>query len=85
MLGLALEEFSLNLKKVAPADLDAVVKELNLKDADELFLVVKGHLIIHFTDRDVHAEAGEFVVVPRGVEHKLFCSFGRLVATQARY
>jgi RelA/SpoT family (p)ppGpp synthetase len=37
LLGLALEEFSLSLKKVAPADLAAVVKELNLKDADELF------------------------------------------------
>jgi len=37
LLGSALEEFSLNLKKVTPADLDAVVKELNLKDADELF------------------------------------------------
>jgi RelA/SpoT family (p)ppGpp synthetase len=37
MLGSALEEFSLSLKKVAPADLDAAVKELNLKDANELF------------------------------------------------
>src|SRR6266705_425191 len=37
LLGLALEEFSLSLKKVAPAELSAVVKELNLKDADELF------------------------------------------------
>jgi len=37
LLGLALEEFSLSLKKVAPANLAAVTKELNLKDADELF------------------------------------------------
>ncbi|GAC1301695.1 MAG: bifunctional (p)ppGpp synthetase/guanosine-3',5'-bis(diphosphate) 3'-pyrophosphohydrolase [Steroidobacteraceae bacterium] len=37
LLGSALEEFSLSLKKIAPADFDAVVKELNLKDADELF------------------------------------------------
>jgi RelA/SpoT family (p)ppGpp synthetase len=37
LLGLALEESSLNLKKIAPAELDAVAKELNLKDADELF------------------------------------------------
>ena len=36
-LGLALEELSLNLKKIPAADIDAVVKELNLKDADELF------------------------------------------------
>jgi len=37
LLGLALEEFSLNLKKIPAADMDAVVKELNLRDADELF------------------------------------------------
>src|SRR6201996_5788610 len=37
LLGLALEEFSLSLKKVPAADLAAVVKELNLKDADELY------------------------------------------------
>jgi RelA/SpoT family (p)ppGpp synthetase len=37
LLGLALEEFSLSLKKIPQAEIDAVVKELNLKDADELF------------------------------------------------
>jgi (p)ppGpp synthase/HD superfamily hydrolase len=37
LLGLALEEFSLNLKKIPPAEIDAVVKELNLKDANELY------------------------------------------------
>ena len=37
LLGLALEEFSLNLKKVPAADIDAVVKELNMKDAEELY------------------------------------------------
>ena len=37
LLGLALEEFSLSLKKIPAAEIDAVVKELNLKDADELY------------------------------------------------
>jgi RelA/SpoT family (p)ppGpp synthetase len=37
LLGVALEELSLNFKKIPAAELDAVVKELNLKDADELF------------------------------------------------
>jgi RelA/SpoT family (p)ppGpp synthetase len=37
LLGLALEEFKLSLKKIPPADLAAVVKELNLKDAGELY------------------------------------------------
>jgi len=37
LLGLALEEFKLNLKKIPAADIDAIVKELNLKDAAELY------------------------------------------------
>jgi GTP diphosphokinase / guanosine-3',5'-bis(diphosphate) 3'-diphosphatase len=37
LLGQALEELSLSLKKIAPADIERIVKELNLKDADELF------------------------------------------------
>lgn len=37
---------------------------------DELFLVVKGKLLIKFRDRDVLLEEGEFMVVPAGVEHK---------------
>jgi GTP diphosphokinase / guanosine-3',5'-bis(diphosphate) 3'-diphosphatase len=37
LLGLALEEFSLSLKKVPADQLDAVVKEFNLRDADELY------------------------------------------------
>ncbi len=37
LLGLALEEFSLSLKKIPAAQIDAVVKELNLRDADELY------------------------------------------------
>ena len=36
---------------------------------DELFLVVKGRLLMRFRDRDVWVEPGEFVIVPRGVEH----------------
>jgi RimJ/RimL family protein N-acetyltransferase/quercetin dioxygenase-like cupin family protein len=37
---------------------------------DELFLVVKGRLLIQFPDRDVALQEGEFLIVPRGVEHK---------------
>jgi guanosine-3',5'-bis(diphosphate) 3'-pyrophosphohydrolase len=37
LLGIALEELSLSLKKIAAADLDKLVKELNLKDTEELF------------------------------------------------
>jgi mannose-6-phosphate isomerase-like protein (cupin superfamily) len=38
-------------------------------DEDELFLVVKGKLLIKLRDRDIWLEEGEFVVIPRGVEH----------------
>lgn len=37
---------------------------------DELFLVVRGKLLIQFRDREVLLEEGEFLVVPAGVEHK---------------
>lgn len=37
---------------------------------DELFLVVKGRFRMEFRDRDVWVEEGEFLVVPRGVEHR---------------
>src|ERR1700744_1172620 len=37
LLGLALEEFSLNLKKIPAAQIDTVVKELTLRDAEELY------------------------------------------------
>ena len=37
---------------------------------DELFLVVRGRLVIQLRDKDVILEEGEFLIVPRGVEHK---------------
>jgi mannose-6-phosphate isomerase-like protein (cupin superfamily) len=36
---------------------------------DELFLVVRGRLQMRFRGRDVWIEPGEFIIVPRGVEH----------------
>ena len=36
---------------------------------DELFLVLKGHLLIKLRDRDLRLGEGEFVIIPRGVEH----------------
>ena len=37
---------------------------------DELFLVVKGQLVLELREQDVVLEEGEFFIVPRGVEHK---------------
>lgn len=36
---------------------------------DELFLVVKGKLLMKLRDRDLWLNQGEFVIIPRGVEH----------------
>lgn len=36
---------------------------------DELFLVVRGTLVIRLKDTDLQIHAGEFVIIPRGVEH----------------
>jgi len=37
---------------------------------DELFLVWKGQFRLEFRDRSVELRAGEFLVVPRGIEHR---------------
>jgi mannose-6-phosphate isomerase-like protein (cupin superfamily) len=37
---------------------------------DELFLVVKGRFRMEFRDRHVWLEENEFLIVPRGVEHR---------------
>jgi mannose-6-phosphate isomerase-like protein (cupin superfamily) len=57
---------------------DSHVKVVKLKgefvwhhheNEDELFLVVKGELRMCLRDGDVVIRAGEFFIVPRGVEH----------------
>ncbi|HKI44430.1 MAG TPA: cupin domain-containing protein [Balneolales bacterium] len=40
------------------------------ENEDELFLVIRGRLIIHLRDKDVELREGEFFIVPRGVEHQ---------------
>jgi len=37
---------------------------------DELFLVVEGRFRMEFRDRIVWLDKGEFLIVPRGVEHR---------------
>jgi mannose-6-phosphate isomerase-like protein (cupin superfamily) len=37
---------------------------------DELFLVIKGQLIMEFRDKVVEINEGEFIIVPRMVEHR---------------
>ncbi|MBK8965847.1 MAG: cupin domain-containing protein [Saprospiraceae bacterium] len=39
-------------------------------DEDELFLVLNGRFTMEFRDRRVELGEGEFLIVPRGVEHR---------------
>jgi mannose-6-phosphate isomerase-like protein (cupin superfamily) len=57
---------------------DCHVKAVKLKgefiwhhheNEDELFLVIKGTLRMKFRDHEAVVREGEFVIVPRGVEH----------------
>ena len=40
------------------------------KEEDELFYVVKGELKLEFRDHETMLSAGEFLIVPKGVEHR---------------
>jgi len=40
------------------------------KDEDELFLVVKGRFLMELRDRKFRIGEGEFIIIPRGVEHR---------------
>ena len=37
---------------------------------DELFMVVKGSMVIRLRDKDIRLDEGELYIVPRGIEHK---------------
>lgn len=39
---------------------------------DELFYVIDGKLFIELVDKTLELDAGEFVIIPKGVEHKLY-------------
>jgi len=40
------------------------------ENEDELFYVVKGSFDMHLRDKVVTSKEGEFIIIPRGVEHK---------------
>ncbi len=37
---------------------------------DELFYVVKGSFVMEFRDKNVALQEGDFLIVPKGVEHR---------------
>jgi mannose-6-phosphate isomerase-like protein (cupin superfamily) len=40
------------------------------ENEDELFIILKGNLLIKFHDKEIKVSEGEFIVIPKGVEHK---------------
>lgn len=38
--------------------------------ADEMFFVLEGEFIMEFRDHEVLVQTNEFIIVPRGVEHR---------------
>jgi len=41
---------------------------------DEMFYVLKGKLNMEFRDKIIEINKGEFIIVPKGVEHKPFAN-----------
>ena len=37
---------------------------------DELFLVIKGEIKMDYGDRKIDIKEGEFIIVPRGIDHR---------------
>lgn len=42
------------------------------ENEDEMFYVLKGLLTIKFRDKDVILNQGEFIIIPKGIEHMTF-------------
>lgn len=40
------------------------------KEEDELFYILKGKMVMEFRDKKVEVNAGEIIMVPKGVEHR---------------
>lgn len=61
---------SLNGQEVKLVKVQGVFPWRHHDDADEMFLVWRGRFRVEFRDRIADMGPGEFVVVPRGVEHR---------------
>lgn len=60
----------LNGQEVKLVKLQGVFPWHHHEMADEMFLVWRGRFRVEFRDRIVTLEPGQFVVVPRGIEHR---------------
>lgn len=61
---------SLNGQEVKLVKVQGVFPWHHHEDADEMFLVWRGRFRVEFRDRIADMGPGEFVIVPRGVEHR---------------
>ena len=39
-------------------------------DTDEMFIILKGKMLMHFREKIVEVSAGEMIVIPKEIEHK---------------
>ena len=60
----------INDMEIKIARLDGAFDWHSHPETEELFLVHKGQLTIHYRDHSVHLGAGDIHVVPKGAEHK---------------
>ena len=42
-------------------------------DTDEVFVIMKGSMVMRLRDGDIELSEGEMFVVPKGVEHQPYC------------
>lgn len=61
---------SLNRQLVKIAKVKGDFVKHQHEQEDELFLVIEGTLYIELADQTLEIHAGEFVIIPRGVEHR---------------
>ncbi|HEX4301348.1 MAG TPA: cupin domain-containing protein [Rhizomicrobium sp.] len=60
----------LNGQEVKLVKVDGVFPWHRHADAEEMFLVWRGHFRVEYRDHVVDLAPGQFTVVPRGVEHR---------------
>ncbi len=64
----------LNQQQVKIAKLKGEFVMHHHENEDELFLVIKGVLYIELLDKTLEIKEGEFVIIPKGVKHKPYCT-----------
>ena len=70
---------ALNGQEVKLAKLEGEFVWHDHAEEDEMFLVLEGVLIMRFRDCEERIEAGQMLIVPRGVEHQPYAPEGASV------